>query len=68
MVYLNDETYADSLTAENEIVTGTLRVVGDLNGSIINATTFNGALNGNATSADKVNHWLKIQLNGTDAA
>jgi len=68
VVYLNDETYADSMTIENAIVTGALRVVGDLNGSVINATTFNGNLNGNATSADKVNHWLKIQFDGTDKA
>ncbi len=68
VVYLNDETYADSMTIENAIVTGALRVVGDLNGSVVNATTFNGNLNGNATSADKVNHWLKIQFDGTDKA
>lgn len=68
VVYLNDEAYADSMTIENAIVTGALRVVGDLNGSVINATTFNGNLNGNATSADKVNHWLKIQFDGTDKA
>lgn len=65
VVYLNDETYADSMTIENAIVTGALRVVGDLNGSVINATTFNGNLNGNATSADKVNKALTIELNGT---
>lgn len=67
VVYLNDETYADSLTAENEIVTGTLRVVGDLNGSIINATTFNGALAGNASTADKVNHSLNVSFDSTSA-
>ena len=65
VVYLNDETYADSMTIENAIVTGALRVVGDLNGSVINATTFNGNLNGNATSANKVNQTLTIELNGT---
>ena len=55
------------MTAENEIVTGTLRVVGDLNGSTINATTFNGALAGNASTADKVNHSLNVSFDSTSA-
>ena len=60
IVYLNDETYADSMTIGNAIITGALKVVGPINGSVVNAPT----LNGNATSADKVNHKLKVQFNG----
>jgi hypothetical protein len=48
------------MTIENALITGTLRVVGDVNGSTINATSFVGDLTGNATSADKINHKLKI--------
>lgn len=61
-VSINDEFYADSITAGNLIVNGTGRFTNGLYGDLTGNVT--GSITGNAATADKVNKDLKIQLNG----
>lgn len=63
---VNNDAYIDSATIGDLLVNGGTRFVGDVNAGKITASQFVGPLQGNATSADKVNYWLKIQVNGTD--
>jgi len=63
---VNNDVYMDSATVGDLLVNGGTRFVGDVNAGKITASQFVGPLQGNATSADKVNSWLKIQVNGTD--
>jgi len=48
------------------LVNGGTRFVGDVNAGKITASSFVGPLTGNAATADKVNHTLAIEFNGTN--
>jgi hypothetical protein len=61
---VNNDTYIDSATIGNLLVNGGTRFVGAVNAGTITASNFVGPLTGNASTADKVNHKLKIQING----
>ena len=57
---VNNDAYIDSATVGDLLVNGGTRFVGDVNAGKITASSFVGPLTGNATSADKVNHYLSI--------
>ena len=59
-VSVNDEFYADSITAGNLIVNGAGRFTNGLYGDLTGNVT--GSITGNASTADKVNHNLVIKL------
>lgn len=59
-VSINDEFYADSITAGNLIVNGAGRFTNGLYGDLTGNVT--GSITGNASTADKVNHNLVIKL------
>lgn len=59
-VDINDEFYADSITAGNLIVNGAGRFTNGLYGDLTGNVT--GSITGNAATADKVNHNLVIKL------
>jgi len=63
---VNNDAYIDSATIGDLLVNGGTRFVGDVNVGKITANNFVGPLTGNATSADKVNHYVSIQINGTE--
>lgn len=65
---INNDAYIDSATIGDLLVNGGTRFVGDVNAGKITASSFVGPLTGNATSADKVNHSLAIEFNGTNKA
>ena len=63
---VNNDMYIDSATVGDLLVNGGTRFVGDVNAGNVTASQFTGPLAGNATSADVVNHSLKISYNGTE--